>query len=120
MIAGISKEAAGKRANDLLKLIGLTNRADHRPAKLSGGEQQRIAIARALANSPALLIADEPTGNLDPHTAASVFEVLHEIVAHEGLGPSMATHNHELAAQMDRTIEIQDGILLEQQYFIKT
>lgn len=113
MIAGTDREKAGKRADELLALVGLTNRKDHRPAKLSGGEQQRIAIARALANRPALLIADEPTGNLDPHTAEHVFEVLHHIVAHEGLGLLMATHNHELAARMDRTVEIKEGLLLD-------
>lgn len=111
MIAGVSKEAAGKRADELLGLVGLKARADHRPAKLSGGEQQRIAIARALANRPAILIADEPTGNLDPHTAEHVFAVLQDIVEDQGLGLLMATHNYDLAERMDRITQIMDGVL---------
>ena len=114
MIAGKSKEAAAVRADELLALIGLSDRADHRPAKMSGGEQQRVAIARALANKPALLIADEPTGNLDPRTSDAVFAVLQNIVVHEGLGLLMATHNHDLAARMDRVVEIRDGQLFGQ------
>ncbi len=113
MIAGVSKTTAAKRAAELLELIGLSQRKAHRPTQLSGGEQQRVAIARALANRPAILIADEPTGNLDPHTSAHVFAVLQDIVRHEGLGLLMATHNHELAARMDRTIRINDGVLIE-------
>lgn len=113
MIAGVSRDKAASRAKDLLDLIGLSARASHRPAELSGGEQQRIAIARALANKPKILIADEPTGNLDPHTAEHVFAVLQDIVAHQGLGLLMATHNHELAARMDRTVNIREGLLVE-------
>lgn len=113
MIAGISRQKAGQRADELLALIGLTARAGHRPAKLSGGEQQRVAIARALANRPAVLIADEPTGNLDPHTAEHVFAVLNELVASQGLGLLMATHNHDLAARMDRVILLEEGLLIE-------
>jgi len=111
MIAGTSKSQAGNRADELLDLVGLGNRAAHRPAELSGGEQQRIAIARALANRPAILIADEPTGNLDPHTAEHVFAVLQEIVESQGLGLLMATHNHELAERMDNVTQITDGVL---------
>jgi len=111
MIMGTHKDIAGQRADELLTLIGLSNRADHRPAQLSGGEQQRVAIARALANKPALLIADEPTGNLDPHTAAHVFTILNDLVASQGLGLLMATHNHELAARMDQVCELKDGMI---------
>ncbi|MDD2325854.1 MAG: ABC transporter ATP-binding protein [Alphaproteobacteria bacterium] len=113
MIAGTALDQAGQRADELLALINLSARADHRPTQLSGGEQQRIAIARALANKPAVLIADEPTGNLDPHTAEHVFAVLQEIVAHQGLGLLMATHNHDLAQRMDRIVNIKEGLLIE-------
>lgn len=113
MIAGISRAKASQRADELLALTGLTARGAHRPAQLSGGEQQRIAIARALANKPAILIADEPTGNLDPHTAAHVSDFLQNIVSQQGLGLLMATHNHELAERMDRIVEIVDGVLHE-------
>ncbi len=111
MIAGVKREDAGRRADDLLALINLTARKAHRPAQLSGGEQQRVAIARALANRPALLIADEPTGNLDPHTAEHVFAILQNLVSHQRLGLLMATHNHALAARMDRSYELKDGLL---------
>jgi len=113
MIAGTSAETAGRRADELLSLVGLTARGGHRPTQLSGGEQQRIAIARALANKPALLIADEPTGNLDPTTAEHVFAFLQDIVQGQGLGLLMATHNHELAARMDRTVRMDSGTLIE-------
>jgi len=113
MIKGISREAASKRAGELLELVGLTNRADHRPARLSGGEQQRVALARALANAPKLLIADEPTGNLDPHTADHVFGVLQNLIRTQNLAVLMATHNHELAGKMKRVVEIRDGALSE-------
>ncbi|MDD3288682.1 MAG: ABC transporter ATP-binding protein [Alphaproteobacteria bacterium] len=112
MIAGVSEFNAGKRADELLALIGLTARSSHRPGKLSGGEQQRVAIARALANRPKLLIADEPTGNLDPVTADHVFAVLKELVKTQGLGLLMATHNHELAARMGRVCELQGGCIV--------
>lgn len=112
MIAGVKRAAASARADELLALINLSARASHRPAQLSGGEQQRVAIARALANRPALLIADEPTGNLDPHTAEHVFAILHDLVSHQGLGLLMATHNHALAARMDRSHELKDGLLM--------
>lgn len=113
MIAGTSKKKAIARADELLSLVGLSARATHRPAELSGGEQQRIAIARALANRPSLLIADEPTGNLDPHTADHVFAFLQEVVEHERLGLLMATHNHDLAERMDRIVQIENGALIE-------
>jgi len=111
MINGTNKEKAGRRADELLALIELSNRAGHRPAQLSGGEQQRVAIARALANKPKLLIADEPTGNLDPHTADHVFAILNGLVESQGLGLLMATHNHELAARMDRLCELKEGLI---------
>ena len=112
MIAGGARSAAALRADELLQLVGLSNRADHRPAQLSGGEQQRVAIARALANRPHILIADEPTGNLDPHTADHVFVVLQELVVSQGLGLLMATHNYELAKRMDRIGELRDGLIV--------
>ena len=109
MIAGQTKAAATRRARELLELVGLTSRASHRPARLSGGEQQRVAIARGLANAPAILFADEPTGNLDPHTAEIVFDQLIELVRSAGLAALIATHNPELAARMDRTLHLEDG-----------
>jgi lipoprotein-releasing system ATP-binding protein len=109
MVARLPRHEARRRAADLLEMMGLTDRADHRPAKLSGGEQQRVAIARAMANVPAVLLADEPTGNLDPHTAAVVFEQLTTLVHATGLAALIATHNFDLAARMDRTLELRDG-----------
>jgi len=113
MIAGKPRKAAAERAQALLEKVGLGKRADHRPGKLSGGEQQRVAIARALANDPALLLADEPTGNLDPHTAEDVFAVLRELIAETKLGALIATHNLDLARRMDRVIELRDGLLID-------
>jgi lipoprotein-releasing system ATP-binding protein len=112
MIAGVSREAASKRARILLDRVGLAARAGHRPGKLSGGEQQRVAIARALANAPALLLADEPTGNLDPKTADGVFDTLRELIAETRLGALIATHNLDLARRMDRVVELKDGVLI--------
>ena len=113
LIAGRGRRAAGTRATALLERLGLAARLDHRPARLSGGEQQRVAIARALANAPGLLLADEPTGNLDPHTAEEVFAVLLEIVRDTGTAALVATHNPELAARMDMTYRLMDGRLAE-------
>jgi lipoprotein-releasing system ATP-binding protein len=113
MIAGVSRNDAHKRAMELLTLVGLQQRADHRPARLSGGEQQRVALARALANRPKIVIADEPTGNLDPVTADHVFDVLHHLVETENLALLMATHNHDLAKRMGRVIELRDGVLVD-------
>ncbi len=109
MIAGRSKAAAKARAALLLGQVGLSDRADHRPARLSGGEQQRVAIARGLANGPAVLLADEPTGNLDPHTAESVFELLVGLVRDTGVAALIGTHNLDLARRMDRTLRPEDG-----------
>ena len=113
MIAGKTRDAAATRGMELLTRVGLAARATHRPGKLSGGEQQRVAIARALANRPALLLADEPTGNLDPHTAEGVFAILRELIAETRLGALIATHNLDLARRMDRVVELRDGILVD-------
>jgi len=103
---GIARGAARARALDLLGRVGLSHRGDHRPAQLSGGEQQRVAFCRALANQPSLLLADEPTGNLDPATSDKVFDVLMALVRETGLAALIATHNMELAGRMDRVIRL--------------
>jgi lipoprotein-releasing system ATP-binding protein len=113
LIAGKSKTAAEIEARRLLDIMGLGQRLTHRPAELSGGEQQRVAIARALANHPRVLLADEPTGNLDPRTAAGVFDTLIAVVREEGTAALVATHNLELAARMDRALILHDGKLLD-------
>lgn len=113
VIAGRSRTEAVTRATELLEKIGLGHRLTHRSGQLSGGEQQRVAIARSLANFPRVLLADEPTGNLDPHTAELVFNELIEIVRATGLAALIATHNPELAAKMDRRISVKDGVLVE-------
>ena len=112
-IAGRSRDAANVRADQLLDYLGIGPRATHRPSELSGGEQQRVAIARAVANQPKLLLADEPTGNLDPSTSELVFNALTDLVRSTGLAALIATHNHELAAQMDRTVTIEAGKILQ-------
>ncbi|CAN1572423.1 SalX ABC-type antimicrobial peptide transport system, ATPase component [Paracoccaceae bacterium] len=106
---GVSKSAAEARARGLLDQVGVGARADHRPAALSGGEQQRVAFCRALANGPKLLLADEPTGNLDPGTSDQVFGVLMDLVRSTGLSALIATHNMELAARMDRVVRLSAG-----------
>ena len=111
-IAGMDRSAALSRAKDLLERLGLKDRIVHRPAELSGGEQQRVAIARAVANSPGVLLADEPTGNLDPSTAGEVYQQLTRLIAEEGLSMLIATHNVELAKEMDRVIRLEDGELV--------
>ncbi len=113
LIAGKSKAAAETEAKRLLELMGLGQRLTHRPPQLSGGEQQRVAIARALSNHPRILLADEPTGNLDPRTAAGVFDTLVSVVRKEGTAALIATHNLELAAKMDRSLVLQDGKLVD-------
>lgn len=106
---GVPKAAAEARARGLLDQVGVGARADHRPAALSGGEQQRVAFCRALANGPKLLLADEPTGNLDPGTSDQVFGVLMDLVRSTGLSALIATHNLELAARMDRVARLSGG-----------
>lgn len=113
LIAGAKPKIAREKAEWLLSRLGLAKRFRHRPAELSGGEQQRVAIARALANTPKLLLADEPTGNLDPRTSESVFAELLSIVKETGLSALIATHNHDLANQMDRKVELEDGKLID-------
>ena len=113
MIKGLSRKEAEERATQLLGMVGLKHRLDHRPAKLSGGEQQRVAIVRAIANVPRIVLADEPTGNLDPETAEDVFGQLTKIVKATGLTALIATHNHDLARSMDRVLELENGRLVE-------
>ena len=112
---GFPKAEAEGRAQALLDSVGLGHRADHRPGALSGGEQQRVAFCRALANAPRLLLADEPTGNLDPATSDTVFDGLMRLVRETGLSALIATHNLDLAARMDRQVRLADGMLLAEQ-----
>lgn len=112
MIAGVAKARAGQMAAEMLAMIGLKHRLHHRPARLSGGEQQRVAIARALINAPSVLLADEPTGNLDPETSHIVFELLLRMVRESGAGAIIATHNLDLADKMDRIIELKQGRII--------
>ncbi len=113
MIRGLDRAEARERAAQLLDYLGLELRHGHRPAELSGGEQQRIAIARAVANAPRILLADEPTGNLDPVTADHVFGVLTTLVKATGLAALVATHNLDLAARMDRRVTLREGKIVE-------
>ncbi len=113
MIAGAAKKNAEEKAARLLSSFGLGERLSHRPSELSGGEQQRVAIARSLANTPKLLLADEPTGNLDPKTSRKVFRELVQVTRAEGAAALIATHNLDLATQMDRVVLLHDGKLLE-------
>ena len=112
MIAGVARREARDKAAALLERVGLAERLSHRPARLSGGEQQRVALVRALANDPKILLADEPTGNLDHTTATSVMESLIEIVRASGLAALIATHNLELAGRLDRIVTLEDGRLM--------
>ena len=109
LAAGRSRGEARTRADDLLGKVGLSERSGHRPAELSGGEQQRVAICRALANNTAVLLADEPTGNLDPDTSDRVFQMLLALVRDTGLAALIATHNHGLAERMDRIVRLEGG-----------
>jgi len=113
MIRGLKKSETVKRASEILGYLGLSDRLKHRPAELSGGEQQRVAIARAVANAPRALLADEPTGNLDPHTADHVFQALMQLVKATHVAMLIATHNMELAGRMDRRVSIVDGQIVE-------
>ena len=111
LVRDAEPEAARERAESLLGALGLSKRLDHRPSKLSGGEQQRVAVARALANKPPLILADEPTGNLDEHTADAVFAEFLSLVHGEGSAALVATHNERLAAKMDRVVRLHEGRL---------
>ena len=111
LIHGAETEVAKARAAQLLGKLGLAERLDHRPSQLSGGEQQRVAVARALANRPPLILADEPTGNLDEATADIVLAEFLDLVRHEGSAALIATHNERIAAKMDRVVRLHDGVL---------
>ncbi len=113
MIRGLKWSETIKRATEILTYLGLGERMQHRPAELSGGEQQRVAIARAVANAPRALLADEPTGNLDPHTAEHVFQALTQLVKATRVAMLIATHNMELAGRMDRRVSLLDGKVVE-------
>jgi lipoprotein-releasing system ATP-binding protein len=113
LIAGKSPAEADKRSMDLLDLLGVGRRASHRPAELSGGEQQRIAIARAAANHPKVILADEPTGNLDPETSDLVFAALANLIKNEGAAALIATHNHDLARRADRIVTLKGGLVVD-------
>jgi len=112
LIAGQDHKKAEARAMELLDLLGVAPRAAHRPAELSGGEQQRIAIARAAANHPRVILADEPTGNLDPETSDLVFEALKDLIKNEGAAALIATHNHDLARRADRIVTLKGGLVV--------
>ena len=111
LVRGAEQQPARERAEQLLGALGLAKRLDHRPSKLSGGEQQRVAVARALANKPPLVLADEPTGNLDEHTADAVLKEFLQLVRGEGSAALVATHNERLAARMDRVVRLHEGRL---------
>ena len=111
MIAGADRNEAEKRADELLVALGLGHRLEHRPSQLSGGEQQRVAVARALANRPMLVLADEPTGNLDEHTSERVLGEFLSLVRGEGSAALVATHNERLASKMDRVVRLHDGVI---------
>ena len=113
LISGATHEEAAARATSLLTVLGLGERLDHRPSKLSGGEQQRVAVARALANKPRLVLADEPTGNLDEHTADIVLAEFMALVREQGTAAVVATHNERLALKMDRIVRLHEGVLTE-------
>ncbi|MEO7563933.1 MAG: ABC transporter ATP-binding protein [Sphingomicrobium sp.] len=111
LVYGVDMKPARMRAEELLGILGLSKRLEHRPTRLSGGEQQRVAVARALANRPPLILADEPTGNLDEKTADTVLAELLKMVRGEGSAALIATHNERLAAKMDRVVRLHEGIL---------
>ncbi|MFZ5734280.1 MAG: ABC transporter ATP-binding protein [Pseudomonadota bacterium] len=113
MIRGLKRAEASRRAKEILAYLGLAERVVHRPAEMSGGEQQRVAIARAVANAPRVLLADEPTGNLDPHTADHVFQALMQLVRATRVAMLIATHNMDLAARMDRRVSLEEGHVVE-------
>lgn len=112
LIAGKSRKQAENEAQRLLSMMGLAERTHHRPSQLSGGEKQRVSIARAISNNPQILLGDEPTGNLDPATSASVFQALMSLVRQENVAALIATHNLELTKFMDRVVTVQDGVIV--------
>lgn len=114
LVTGGSRSAARERATEILKRVGLSRRLDHRPGELSGGEQQRVAVARALAARPSVVLADEPTGNLDPATAEEVHQLLRDVQKEEGAALIVATHNFALAGLLDRTLRMEGGLLKEE------
>ncbi|HEU5275712.1 MAG TPA: ABC transporter ATP-binding protein [Xanthobacteraceae bacterium] len=113
MLRGLSRQEAAARGSELLGYLGLKERLSHRPSELSGGEQQRVAIGRAVANAPRVRLADEPTGNLDPHTSEHVFSALTQLVRASGLAAVVATHNMDIAARMDRRVTLREGRVVE-------
>ena len=115
MLNGLSQTESEKRAKLLLEMVGLSDRAKHRPGLLSGGEQQRVAIARSVANAPDILLADEPTGNLDPETGETVFQSLQKIVHGTDTAALIVTHNQKLAAKMDEILELENGNIKRKQ-----
>ena len=112
MIAGRSRRAAETEATRLLNLMGLGPRMAHKPSQMSGGEQQRVAIARAISNNPQILLADEPTGNLDPATSNRVFQSLHDLTRQEGVAALIATHNMDLIPFIDRVLTVRNGLIV--------
>lgn len=113
LIGGVKVNDAKQQARQWLDKVGLSHRIDHRPAELSGGERQRVAIARALVNKPDLVLADEPTGNLDHHTAVAIYDLMRELNRESGTAFLVVTHDGELAAKMDRQMHMKDGLLLD-------
>ena len=113
MIRGLKRSETVRRSTEILSYLGLGDRLRHRPAELSGGDQQRVALARAVANAPRALLADEPTGNLDPHTSDHVFQALMQLVKATQVAMLIATHNMELAGRMDRRVSLVDGRIVE-------
>ena len=113
MLTGLTKNLSLKRSDELLEMMGIYDRRNNRPGELSGGEQQRVAIARGLANAPDVLLADEPTGNLDPNTAQEVITQLRQIVSETGLTCLTVTHNIDIACRMDRTLKLEKGKIIE-------
>ncbi|WP_025289568.1 lipoprotein-releasing ABC transporter ATP-binding protein LolD [Bibersteinia trehalosi] len=113
LIGKQNKNEAKDRAEDMLRSVGLSHRITHRPSALSGGERQRVAIARALVNNPALVLADEPTGNLDQKTTESIFDLIKQLNAEQGIAFLLVTHDLNLAAKLNRTLTMRDGVLME-------